>query len=265
MGETLENPEVDYEAAAATFDRRYTSRRYRGLTRALESLVRVSAPARSLEVGCGTGHWIGALRPLGGRWYGLDRSPAMLGRAAHPDVHLVRGDADRLPLHPCTFDLVLCVNALHQFRDPRAFVHRAAELLVPGGRLALAGLDAQVERSRWYLYEWFDGVHELDRARYPSWSDVAAWMCEAGLSASEPEVAESLVRRWAGRDVLDDPFLRRESTSQLLLLDPERYATGRARLEAAIAAAERGGRTLGFTVDLELKLVVGRSAGGGKD
>src|ERR1700712_686223 len=52
---------VDYEAVAATYDRRYEQNVYPGTLGVLEAILRDRPGQRALEVGCGTGHWLGVM------------------------------------------------------------------------------------------------------------------------------------------------------------------------------------------------------------
>ncbi len=79
----------------------------------------------------------------------------------------------------------------------------------------------------------------------------------AGFERLEWRIAERIEHSWFGREVFADPFLRKESTSQLTLLSDEAYAAGLGRIEAAIAAAESGGRALEFPAGLLLQMVTG--------
>ena len=118
------------------------------------------APARILEVGCGTGR---NLRNLARRFpkagiTGVDLSPAMLAVAAKtnadfaPRVRLVR-QAYAAPLEATAgFDLVLCSYALSMFNPGfEAAIAAAKRDLVPGGCFALVDFHATPMRAfaRW--------------------------------------------------------------------------------------------------------------------
>ena len=61
-----------------------------------------------------------------------------------------------------------------------------------------------------------------------------------------------------GRGVLDDPFLQKDSCSQLALLPDEAYADGIRRIETALEEADATGDTLVFPVDILFGMLVGR-------
>jgi SAM-dependent methyltransferase len=178
------------------------------------------------------------------------------GREAR--LHLVRGRASQLPFRVDFFDLVYCVNALHHFRRQRAFVSQARRLLRSGGALAVVGMDPHGRREHYYIYRYFDGVYETDLARFPSRDTITDWMKAAGFEQMESRPAERIVDPKVGRDVLDDPFLHKDATSQLALLSDVAYAAGLDRILVAVDAAEAAGEPLLFPVDLPIFMLVGR-------
>ena len=160
---------------------------------------------RILEVGCGTGKWLAdlsasTLYAKASRVFGLDLSMGML-RQAHrrePPLRLTRGRAEQLPFPAATFDLVYCVNAIHHFDRPRAFISEACRLLRPGGRLAVIGMDPHGRRESWYVYRYFEGVYETDLRRFPSWADVAGWMATRAWPSSAGSSITSMRPRPGG-------------------------------------------------------------------
>ena len=269
---------VDYDDLAPTYNQRFAEGDDRsGTTKALQDLVRDIARETThesrepcvLEVGCGTGKWLADVRAATPRAvtphaYGLDLSMGMLQQARrqqtccqHAPLHLARGQAEHLPFPAASFELVYCVNAIHHFDRPRAFVSEACRLLRPGGRLAVVGMDPHGRRESWYVYRYFDGVYETDLRRFPAWAEIADWMSAEGL-AVECRVVDHIWAPKTGRAVLDDPFIRQEACSQLALLSREAYRAGLRRIEAALDRAEAVGETLVFPVDTPLAMISGR-------
>jgi SAM-dependent methyltransferase len=102
---------------------------------------------RALDVACGTGaftrEFARAVGP-GGLALGLDVSEPMLRRAveetrdaALPQAAWIRADAEELPFRPGSFDGVCCFAALNLMANPMRALDRMAEILRPGGRIAL--------------------------------------------------------------------------------------------------------------------------------
>lgn len=250
---------VNYDDLADEYDHRYAGEQRSGTGEALLALAREIGVARVLEVGCGTGHWLEQLVWLVPACFGLDFSPGMLARAARRPVALtlVQGRAQSLPFAPATFDLVYCVNAIHHFDAPRRFVEEAYHLLRPGGALAVVGSDPHGRRDRWYVYDYFEGVYERDLARFPSWQETEEWMAETGFARITRRVVEQILDEHPGRAVLDDPFLKKKSCSQLALLDDETYAAGLRHLEAKLARAEATGKMPVFRSEIDLEMACG--------
>src|SRR5215472_11615666 len=90
---------VNYDEIAPTYDSRYAGGSYEELLTVVRRLVLAIKPEHTLEVGCGTGFWLSALRGLLPHEYGLDFSFNMLRKAAQGDCEagLVCGTAEGLP------------------------------------------------------------------------------------------------------------------------------------------------------------------------
>jgi ubiquinone/menaquinone biosynthesis C-methylase UbiE len=250
---------VDYDRLASAYDARYEANRRSATGAALRALVEAQQAEWVLEVGCGTGHWLQELAPLVLFACGLDLSSGMLrlARGKAPSLGLTRGRAARLCFADATFDLVYCVNAIHHFGRPRAFVAEARRTLRPGGTLAVIGMDPRGQQNKWYVYDYFEGVYERDLRRFPSWGTVMDWMVEQGFAEVECRVVERFGDDLVSRAVLDHPFLRKESCSQLALLSDEAYAAGMRRIEAALDEADERGVEIVFPDDVSLAMISG--------
>ena len=58
---TEDDTHIDYDRVAPVYDARYGPGSFTGIHRALASLTDSSQSTRSLEIGCGTGHWLANL------------------------------------------------------------------------------------------------------------------------------------------------------------------------------------------------------------
>lgn len=249
---------VKYDEVSAVYDQRYRSGGPVGIAESLQELACKVKAHRIPEVGCGTGHWLKLMQNCEIRC-GLDYSAGMLDKAKHRDesLRLVRGTATQLPFREGVFDFVFCVHALHHFGDPLAFVHEARCVLRTGGVLAAIGMDPQAEQDQWYLYDYFPGTYETDLVRYPSGDMILHWMKEAGFVACERRIAARIEHDFIGREVLSDPILQKNGTSQLSLLPEDAFAKGMARIREALQLAERRGEEIVFPTHITLPLVVG--------
>jgi ubiquinone/menaquinone biosynthesis C-methylase UbiE len=250
--------QVDYDRVSAGYDRRYRLGGPAGIAASLHKLVRKVGARRVLEVGCGTGHWLTQIKGPTIRC-GLDYSAGMLDKARQRDrsLDLVRGTASHLPFDGDAFDLVFCVHALHHFDDPPAFIGEAKRVLDHCGALAVIGMDPQTEQDRWYLYDYFPGTRELDVARYPPGEAILRWIAQAGFTGCERSLAARIVHDFMGPEVLGDPILHKDGTSQLSLLTEQAFQQGMARIKDSLQLAEREGRTAVFPTDIALPMVVG--------
>ena len=101
------------------------------------------APARILDLGCGTGTLTMLLAEEGYRVDGLDIAEAMVAAArskaagSELPVTFQRGDASAPPYPPQSYDVVLSRHVLWAMPDPTAALRSWTRLLRPGGRLLL--------------------------------------------------------------------------------------------------------------------------------
>jgi ubiquinone/menaquinone biosynthesis C-methylase UbiE len=104
--------------------------------------LRRAAPARVLDIGCGTGLLTARIREQlpAARVVGCDFSRGMLERAARRRraSALVRGSALALPFGAGAFDAVVSTEAFHWFPDQDAALREFFRVLAPGGRLLVS-------------------------------------------------------------------------------------------------------------------------------
>jgi SAM-dependent methyltransferase len=188
-----------------------------------------------VEVGCGTGHWLADMSQYGvGQLIGLDRSARMLERArrAAPAARLIRGTAERLPWVDACVDRIYCVNALHHFSDPRAFIAECRRVLCPHGGLLTIGLDPHAGIDQWWVYDFFPGALEADRQRFHPASTVVEWLTGAGFRRPATVVAQHIVAAISYEEGLDMGLGDRGAASQLMVISDADYEAGMRRLRA---------------------------------
>lgn len=117
----------------------------------LPALLALLPPGlRVVDLGCGTGATLPLLAPVAAEVVGVDREAAMLEvaeeRAAGlPNVRLVRGLLDDLPLADGSADLALCQLVLHHVEALPPVFAQIARVLAPGGRCVVLDM---VEHDR---------------------------------------------------------------------------------------------------------------------
>ena len=283
-GSLVANKQVDYDRIAPEYNRRFAHDRPADRGRSLVELAETVKPDRVLEVACGTGHWLAILRAKVPQTYGLDLSLGMLrlahaaagvatensedtegfslvmrreGNARRPPPVLSQGRAGRLPYRDNSLDMAFCVNAIHHFGDPHAFVSEVYRVLRPGGTVAIVGSDPHSRRDSWYVYQYFDTTYATDLDRFPTWPQVADWLGRSGFENVDRREVERVDDPKHGREVLDDPYLRKDACSQLTLLTDGAYAAGLNRIRTALADAEERQKTIVFRSEFAIEMLSG--------
>lgn len=89
-----------------------------------------------VDLGAGTGKFTPRLLETGTRVIAVEPVPQMLRELSDtlPQVEIVAGSADAIPLPDASVDAIVCAQAFHWFATPAALaeMHR---ILNPGGRL----------------------------------------------------------------------------------------------------------------------------------
>jgi len=114
-------------------------------------------PGKVLDVGCGNGEFLVAMRKRGWRVTGLDVDPAAVAtaRSAHGlEVHL--GTVGSLLSKGLTFDAITASHVIEHVPDPVEFLTHCRQLLRAGGLLVLRTPNAQSFGLRRYGSAWRD-------------------------------------------------------------------------------------------------------------
>jgi SAM-dependent methyltransferase len=133
--------------------------RFRTAARQLRIVSRYVAPARLLDVGCGSGVFLRVAADAGWNVVGVEP-----GKAAHRSATALlggRGDVihaafQEVSLASSAFDVVTLWDVLEHVPDPRSLLDRAAHLVKPGGYLFvnvpdLESLPTRLLQARWPL------------------------------------------------------------------------------------------------------------------
>ncbi len=143
-----------------------------------ELLDDVAGPV--LDIGCGPGRLVAALRERGVHALGIDAAPAAITCAESRGVHvLTRSVFDRLPSEGAWATALLLDGNIGIGGDPRRLLTRVHDLLAPKGvavvelespgattRNGLVQLEIATEMVGWFPWSWVssDDIHTLAHA-----------------------------------------------------------------------------------------------------
>jgi SAM-dependent methyltransferase len=169
----------------------------------------------------------------------------------------VHGHAEALPWKTASFDRIFCINALHHFSDKMTFMKEARRVIRRGGRLMSISLDPHTECERWWVYDYFPQVVNLDKNRYPSVHEICQIMMSSGFTECHTLEAQHRVLCIPARQALECGRLAKTVTSQLALLSDDEYIQGINQILRDIEAAEDHNEVLTLRVDLRLYATIG--------
>ena len=133
------------------------NRRY-GLAKRCHTITSRRPPGRFLDVGCGTGILMEAMRERGWQVQGVDFTPAAVQAARARGLEVHQGTLEDAGLPEASFDAVALWNVIEHVPDPPATAQAVARVLRPGGLVVMAtpnvdALDARLFGEYWALWE----------------------------------------------------------------------------------------------------------------
>lgn len=147
--------------ARATMSARLRTRLFRGLEAAVPN---GAGPRRLLDVGAGSGDLGGVLAQRGWSVTGIEPSQAACEHARAQGVDARAGTLATVELEPGAFDAAVFHHSLEHVPDPVAALRRAAELLRPGGAVAIAVPNFDSPQRRRLAADWW--ALDLPRHRF---------------------------------------------------------------------------------------------------
>ncbi|MFF6808968.1 class I SAM-dependent methyltransferase [Streptomyces sp. NPDC012403] len=217
---------------------------------AIEELTgRPLTGSRVVDVGAGTGIATARLRERGADVIAVEPGEGMAAefRRTLPDVPVVRGDGNALPLTDHRADLLTYAQAWH-WTDPARAVPEAVRVLRPGGALAL-----------WWNTDAFDVpwiAEEAERTARHFGVNLAAERRNTNARAADPAGLLHFTRReirWSRRVPIETHLANLASHSVLLVHGEERTAAFLTEQREHLTAAFPDG-TVEETYDVVLLL-----------
>jgi SAM-dependent methyltransferase len=200
-----------YDTIGRTYDS--TRRADPELVQAIARHLNLTAGARYLDVGCGTGNYAVALQKLGAQMHGVELSTTMLSRAVgkSAQVKWIHGNAEHLPFRDRAFAGALTTFTLHHMKNPWRALEEVFRVIGTGSFVIMGADHVQVER--YWLKEYFpDGIAKAAREG-PSLQETVAALRRAGFSSVE-------VDRWEVNETLSDWFLYAGKHRPEMYFDP---------------------------------------------
>jgi ubiquinone/menaquinone biosynthesis C-methylase UbiE len=217
---------IDYNAIAAEYARHREVH-----PRVLKDLIERGILARTfrvLEVGCGTGNYIIAVRNATGcPCWGIDPSEEMLRPAMERsgEVEFSLGRAEKLEFPRSNFELVYSVDVIHHVQKRRAYFGQAYRVLRLGGKVCTVTDSAWIIRHREPMAVYFPETVEVDLARVPKLDDLRREMTRAGLE----DIVEEMVE--LPYVLTDAEAYRARAFSAVQLISEESFRRGLERME----------------------------------
>jgi ubiquinone/menaquinone biosynthesis C-methylase UbiE len=155
----------------------------------MEAISRAQNGARILDVPCGGGVALRAIRPdQDVRYLAVDASEKMLARAERrakrrslSQVEFAVADMRALPFGDGEADLVVSYSGLHMLKDPEPAVRELARCLKPGGELVGTTFLAEGSRRQQAL---FGLDHRCGNPTPPRREDLRGWLHKAEIDGA---------------------------------------------------------------------------------
>jgi ubiquinone/menaquinone biosynthesis C-methylase UbiE len=216
---------INYDAIAAEYARH--RKVHPGVLRDLLESGAIGRKDHVLEVGCGSGNYISAIRAQAGcSCDGIDPSDEMLeaARRQAPEVSFRIGRGEDLPYLDDTFDLAFSVDVIHHVTPRADFFSQVHRVLKPGGRACTVTESESMIRSRLHSH-YFPDALDVELRRYPSITELVALMEQAGFTNIVERSAQTSDR------LTDIQPYRDRAFSSLHLIGDEAFEEGMRRLD----------------------------------
>lgn len=129
-----------YNNIATNYDKSFDGRFTAKFKSKMFELCTVSEGDKVLDVGCGNGSLINAIKQKGNiKVYGIDISPEMIKecRGRYKNIEFQISRAEETPFVDSHFDIVIICCVLHHLHDPKKFFQEAHRILKTNGTLII--------------------------------------------------------------------------------------------------------------------------------
>jgi ubiquinone/menaquinone biosynthesis C-methylase UbiE len=140
-----------------------------------------------IDIGCGTGwtvRYAAKLVDSQGEFYGIDISPRMIEKAKEqtPEDSRIQfriGNAEELPFADAKFDIAICTNSFHHYKQPVKVLKEIGRTLKLGGRLYITDLTTDGLLAR--MIDHRQRRKEREHVKFYSSKEYREMFEEAGL------------------------------------------------------------------------------------
>jgi SAM-dependent methyltransferase len=121
-----------------------------------KAVERHSTPGPALDVGCGRGCTLAALRTMGYQPFGVELNETAAWEAQHLfKIDVSTGDFLKTPYDADQFNVIIFWHSLEHFSQPSLAIRHAHKLLKPGGLLVVAVPNSESVQASWFRGHWF--------------------------------------------------------------------------------------------------------------
>jgi len=221
-----------------------------------KSLQKYKRSGDILDLGCGSGAFLRALKADGVNWHlhGVEISPQSARQAAETTgAEVFVGDVLAAPFPPASFDAITAFDVLEHLHDPRETLRKITEWLRPGGifYVFLPNIDSierRVFRSYWFGLELPRHLYHFSPKSLRSLAERAG-LQTTSISTTRDTVIENSLR-YVARAVLGSFGIPREPLSRPARRQPP----------FVWRAARKGVRVGAFGLSAQLACLAGAGA-----
>lgn len=161
-----------------------------------EALVQLPK-GKLLDVGCGSGGFLGVAQQLGWACFGLELDPAAVKAARQYGLDVEEGAYERLAQYSGSFDCIVCSHVLEHVHTPLDLLAKLHMALKPGGTLLLSAPNAMSKTSDFFGPYW-RGLESPRHLAIPTaaflrkYLDAMGWRVSQRPCRTFPTISESL-------------------------------------------------------------------------